>query len=347
MADNSGLQTPDIVNPVLTFGYVQLKFMAEDEVSSSLQRIFDAWEIRGAKTVLWDYFERVGGYGAKVIGERRNRIDSCNRTADLADCNDLVKALKALRAKDAAPQFAITMDDLEDLPPVKPVYLYHPRISQQDSELSALQEELRQTKEHMDCTVASLLNAHKKLSEEMELFRLQHTVERPERRAQRDSARPHAHVAHVAPDSHRDLQATATVAASYADSLKRPTRTEIPVAPDARDNFTVVTRRRRRHQKVVKGTAEASDDTGFRGAPEVRSVFIGNVHKTANEDEVAKFLRQHKVDVIKIRTLSHPESALKSFKVTVIKDKAHVLLSSDFPWPLDIRVRRFMPVHRT
>eukprot|EP00914_Ancora_sagittata_P034893 GHVO01070354.1.p2 GENE.GHVO01070354.1~~GHVO01070354.1.p2 ORF type:complete len:125 (+),score=8.19 GHVO01070354.1:24-377(+) len=96
----------------------------------------------------------------------------------------------------------------------------------------------------------------------------------------------------------------------------------------------------RKKRKVVTGTQECEDS--FRGAPEVRSLFVSNVAKETLVDKVQKHIGDRCDGLISVRLWSHPDAPLRSFKVTVRKECFENLFSSEFPWP-KLRVRRFVP----
>lgn len=98
---------------------------------------------------------------------------------------------------------------------------------------------------------------------------------------------------------------------------------------------------------MVKGTEPNIDNQGgFVGAPQVRSVFIYHVSSDATETDLSHWLKHRKVEVMGIRVMSHPDAFFKSFKVTVPKERFKELISPDFKWPLNVRVRSFVPASR-
>lgn len=346
MASSSGSRRPAIVNPVVTYGYIRLESMSPEEVCSFLLETFDSWEIGKAKTTLWDYSEEVGGNYEVVVGKRRKRIDSTNRSAVEADCTDLVEALQALRQTlTGTPDFAISVWDLMDLPPVKPVIVHHPRQTTIESKVADMQEELRLSKESFQKTVTSVQDALAKMSEGMALFRQQHAEDSSAQACPPLGRVPAASASDSGPSSAEGRSRKSKPPAELTDSRIRAAETLAAPSDGKRplDGFTLVTRRRPRRQKVIKGVAASTDNSAFRGAPEVRSIFVANVSKTTKEEDVAQFLQQHDVHTVKVRVLSHPDSCLKSFKVTVLKDKVTELLQDKFPWPQDVKVRRFVP----
>jgi hypothetical protein len=254
------------------------------------------------------------------------RINSTTRTAAQADCEDIVSALKQLLDNNAVPEFAVTLGDLKELPPIKPIVVWQNRQRVVDSSLASMQEQLQQSRELFEKSVASFQEAenktHKEMADLRQLLQESRRADAPTEHVPPECSDRHApNTAHRAPDK----DAVPTVPA--------------PVHQHMQDDFTVVKRRQRR-RKVITGTSSESD--GFRGAPEVRSLFVYHVNKETQEDDVKKYLVKRNVNVVSIRVLSHPDAALKSFKVTVHKDKLSSLLSQDFPWPADVRVRRFV-----
>ena len=68
-----------------------------------------------------------------------------------------------------------------------------------------------------------------------------------------------------------------------------------------------------------------------------------NAKKSSTEDAVRRWVQRQNVDVLNIRVMSHVNAVCKSFKVTVPKDQVRKLLNKDFKWPLDVKVRHFIP----
>ena len=99
-----------------------------------------------------------------------------------------------------------------------------------------------------------------------------------------------------------------------------------------------------RKTRVITGTQKCEETQGrFLGAPPVSSIFVYRVEKGATADDVRKWLADRNVNVVAVRMLSHPDAALSSFKVTLRKEHAKILLTPDFGWPENIKVRRFIP----
>ena len=137
---------------------------------------------------------------------------------------------------------------------------------------------------------------------------------------------------------------------SIESQLVTPT-TDLSVQPDSGPEehdqgdksspFTVVQSKRRRRKKIVVGTEDCCES--FRGAPEVRSVFVWNVSKDTSVEQVRSHIEKNCDGVVSVRQWSHKDAPRKSFKVTVLKDSVQVLLNSDFPWPKYVKARRFTP----
>ena len=129
---------------------------------------------------------------------------------------------------------------------------------------------------------------------------------------------------------------------TYSDVTRNRPPSSTSPAPPQLDGWNKV--KRRRKAKIVTGTETNGDLGRFLGAPPVSSLFVFRVRKEATSEDLQQWLKDCKnVNAVAIRVMSHPDAALRSFKVSVPKDSVKDLLSADFGWPAEVKVRRFTP----
>jgi len=334
-------QLPVLVNPVLSYGHVRMQHATLEEVHDSLFGIFEEWEFGRAKDALWDHLAKAGNDGAEIIGEKPKRNRSSTRSAAKAHCDDLLKALRDLDAVGALPNLAVDVDDLVELPPITPCLITQKRQATLDKHLSLVEEELHHSQHAAQEALASIQEAQSKMAEELAKIHQRldgHSDLAPATstpKALNTSNAPAADdrmVADGSPPTCPRKEEELSVGASHmcSDQL-------------AQQPWHVAGRPKRRKRRIVVGTTTGDDAGCFGGAPEVRSVFVYNAKKSSTEDAVRRWVQRQNVDVLNIRVMSHVNAVCKSFKVTVPKDQVRKLLNKDFKWPLDVKVRHFIP----
>lgn len=336
MAGAKNRQLPPVVNPVLGYGLVRRVHLTTEELCESLLSTFEGWEFRAAIDDLWKFFDDERSDGEEILGEKPTQDPSraITRSVAKADCMVVLKALKDLDDADALPDIAVSVKDLAELPPIAPhleVSSYKRQVVW-DTQVSNLEDELHQSQDALKNTLTSIEDGQKRMAEE--LAQVRHQLESLDAQVQSVPLDPRS--------STPDLKKTIphrTYADAVSEEPGRDTRRQnTDQLPNSRP-WTYPAPRRRK-PKVVTGTQECVDT--FRGAPEVRSLFISNVRKDTEAEKVKRYIEDHCDGVICVRQWSHPEAPLRSFKVTVKKECVKDLLSTDFPWPKNVRVRRFV-----
>eukprot|EP00914_Ancora_sagittata_P011674 GHVO01022608.1.p1 GENE.GHVO01022608.1~~GHVO01022608.1.p1 ORF type:complete len:338 (-),score=24.35 GHVO01022608.1:248-1261(-) len=326
-------QRPVIVNPVLGYGYVRLKNTTFQETRDSLLATFENHEFGSAKDVLWSHMEAEKGNCAG-LGKKPTRRNSTTRSSTYADCEDVLKALLSLEQSGHLPTLAVSVDDLLVLPPILPQLSYSRRVTAQDD----AQDQVRLSQEAM----TSIQEAQERMSAELSKMR----------KRLDESGAVSSDSAPVQPNPRMRHHPFTTDKASesgrtYSDvTSNRPPRREVNPPPPPlhppQDGWNKV--KRRRKPKVVTGTATDGDQGRFLGAPPVGSLFVFRVCKEATAEDLQQWLKDSKkINVVAIRVMSHPDAALRSFKVSVLKDCVKDLLCADFGWPAEVKVRRFTP----
>lgn len=331
--------TPTIINAVLCYGYVRLKSKCpRSEVLDFMISTFDPLEFPDAKAILWDYASERSDC-ADVLGPRTRRKGSASRTACQADCEDILNALQTLDTAEALPSFAVSAEDLMDLPSISPTAIPQKRYStllNMQEKSHVLQKESLDAVVHLQEKMAEEISQLRRLADE--------TATRPV-----PSMTPPSEEGRTSASSRRPLTSAPTSRRKPERQLQaNHSRRESPqLTPTQRqpEEWTTVhnKRKRQRKQKVIRGTASTGEQSAFCGAPDVGSVFVYQVHKNASEDDVRNWLQSERnVNAVSVRVMSHADSNLKSFKVSVLKDRIKDLLHADFGWPVDVRVRRFI-----
>ena len=325
---------PVLVNPVIAYGYARLKNKGDatlEDVCDALLLIFEDLEFRWAKDALWQHIEEERGDCKDLLGEKPQRNSSKLRTAAIADCQDLLKAIQVLDDKDALPRLAVGIGDLLELPPITPQHIQHKRQAALDQHVSVVEEELHQSQDAMRETLASIQEAQQKMAKDLAQLQLHLARSDAQPAPLAPPPSPIHDRGHSTPRVDEEKEAVIPAGAPAGESEHRKETPWNTVRPP----------RRRRTVKVVTGTetADADDQGTLRGALAVGSLFVFISRKDSTDDAV----RSKSVDVVNIRMASHPDSALKSFKVTVSRDNVSRLMHPDFPWPLNVKVRRFVP----
>ena len=167
MTSASLQQLPVLVNPVLSYGYVRLKQASCEEVCDSLFSMFEEWEFGKAKDALWEHIAKGRSDDLRIIGEKQKRKGSSTRSAAMAHCQDLLKALQELDDRGALPPLAVEVEDLMELPPITPQLIALKRQATMDKHLSMVEEELHQSHDAVKETLASIQEAQRKMAEEL------------------------------------------------------------------------------------------------------------------------------------------------------------------------------------
>lgn len=335
---------PHIVNSVLAYGHVRLKYVSPEEVCESLASTFEGYEFRAAKDELWQNIEeKEGSDGIKIIGQKQNRNNSCSRTAARANCQDVLKALKDLEDAGILPDLAVCVEDLVELPHIAPqLELSHQkRRAACDSQLSEMEEELHQTQTLVQESLASIQEAQKTMA--ADLVQLRQRLDAPAFPGTRST-----------PSCQQKPRSTRSVSASHPEfeGADRVVHDELgprgsrsgymrSIHPKSEPPAWSTVKRRKKKRKIVTGTQECVDS--FCGAPEVRSLFVWNVSKDTEPEKVKKHIANQCDGIVSVRAWSHPDAPRRSFKVTVMKESVNTLMNPDFPWPRHVKVRHFVP----
>ncbi|ELU00647.1 hypothetical protein CAPTEDRAFT_207510 [Capitella teleta] len=120
-------------------------------------------------------------------------------------------------------------------------------------------------------------------------------------------------------------------------------------APTDCDGFTVpshvLNKRRkqaRRKRKIITGSN--TGDQTLKGANQDanRDLFVYHVDKSATTEDLEHLMTSQKCEVRKVSVTSNDEARFKSFKLTIPASCLKRVFSEEFPWPLNVRVRRFI-----
>ena len=331
-------QRPVLVNPVLAYGYVRLQKVSLQETRDSLLATFEDEEFSEAKDALRKHVELEKGDCNGLLGEQPKRRNSKVRTSTQADCEDVLNALSTLKRSGDLPRLAISVGELLVLPPILPQLILSKRRA---SALEGAEEQVRLSQESIEKTLASFQEVQQKMATELSQLRIQMNEAGADGSTSTASVQPRPEMPHTHP-----LPPSMTY--SQVTTLRPPWRAMDPPPHPAYSLHPQQSRQgKRRKGKVTTGTDTCAENGRFVGAPPVASIFVYHVQKKATEEDLRQWLKERKgVDSVAIRTMSHPNGVLRSFKVTVLKDDVKNLLCPDFGWPTDVKVRRFTPERR-
>jgi hypothetical protein len=106
------------------------------------------------------------------------------------------------------------------------------------------------------------------------------------------------------------------------------------------DDFQIPKYHKKRQQKTVLG--KKTGDTRLKVGPEPsREVFVYRVDKSTNIEDMRDFVVNEGFTVRDIKTMSHEDSLMKSFKITIPVSQLHKIMDPEM-WPEGIRVRKFI-----
>ena len=209
-----------------------------------------------------------------------------------------------------------------------------------DSQLvTHLEEELHESQDSMKQVLASIQDTQSRMAEELtQVYICQQRSHYTETQVHLSVHVPPEPL-HSTPEMKKSIIQRSPTYDNVDQESARHTRQSKSKPPNSMP-WTYPTPRRRKAKKVT-GTQESTDS--FCGAPVVRSLFLSNVAKTTQVETVTKYIEARCDGLICVRQWSHPDAPLRSFKVTVKKERVKDLLNSDFPWPKNVQVRRFVP----
>ena len=97
-----------------------------------------------------------------------------------------------------------------------------------------------------------------------------------------------------------------------------------------------------RRKRIITGRRNAGGGR-FRGAPEAgRDLFIYRVHTDTVATDIHELVKSVGYDVLRLECVSNPNAKFKSFRMTVPASQYSKVHSESFPWPMGVRVRRFV-----
>ncbi|ELU16935.1 hypothetical protein CAPTEDRAFT_209290 [Capitella teleta] len=112
-------------------------------------------------------------------------------------------------------------------------------------------------------------------------------------------------------------------------------------APTDCDGFTVPShvsnkhrKQARRNRKIITGSGSNTDAN--------RDLFVYHVDKSATTEDLEHLMTSQNCEVRKVSVTSNDEARFKSFKLTIPASCLKRVFSEEFPWALNVRVRRFI-----
>jgi len=91
--------------------------------------------------------------------------------------------------------------------------------------------------------------------------------------------------------------------------------------------------------KVITGTNRTGAGR-FRGGD--TNLFIARVHPDTEGSDIEDLVKGQGFDVKEIKMMSHVDAYFRSFRIAVPASQFDSLLSSEFPWPQGVMVRKFI-----
>ena len=103
-----------LLNRVLAFIWSLMQQDRIDDIADEVVKVFCLTEIVEAKAALWKHCRD----DQEIIGKRKSRRDTAERTGQVAHVRDMTAALQKLDAKDKVPEIVVKAVDLHTMPPL-------------------------------------------------------------------------------------------------------------------------------------------------------------------------------------------------------------------------------------
>jgi hypothetical protein len=97
-----------------------------------------------------------------------------------------------------------------------------------------------------------------------------------------------------------------------------------------------IQRKQRRNDAVIGKRTDRHIKSGLKNI----DIFIFRVHCDVKDDTIQQFMTDENVSVVKFEKVSHEDSLMKSYKVTIKFDDLKLVMDEDF-WPDGIGCRKF------
>ena len=356
--DDRQLRTPNVVlSEVLMYAEYHRHGASRDAIVKILSTFYTPEEIREAKNVLWHEFEE------KILGVVPTRQTSVNRTEQMANCEDILKALGDIEKHRLTPTFCASKWDR--VPKSHPESASELGISERlaaleekmfgyDNTLSEIKKENIETKGDIKQIQEENISQGK-LIQQLVDDTTNKTVEWPrvgsESSRESQAIRPQNNVGpgiRETPESgspgSRETQESGPEEGASGVTVGGAFQHQRHQVRKARWNQKQQSRRPQGRDDHVKKRSPI-EGRGVSGALQEtetasRIFFVYRVHKGDTIDKMKNQLTRNKIESRSIDQTNHKDSKYNSFKITVSSEFAENVMSPD-AWPKGVKVRRW------
>ena len=298
-----------VVNEVLWYADQHRHTATKDGIVRVLSCSFEVQELEEAKGLL------VAKHGEFIDNElKKSRKDSANRSEKMKICEDILDMLHQLDmkidliclARNWKKVIKTHPEEMMEASVVEKVDEHSKQISKSDNVMSQIKADMAMLKEKLD----AVLDLNRTGGQESQVSAVQNTNKQ---------------------------------GAPYANALKKDVRpttaSNVPQESNRRQTSgQQMMPSRDRGRRPVVGR---SGGDGLRVTPiPTWHYFVYKVHKEDEEDELREYITKHNVTVRNLQKCSHNDAAFNSFKLSVSRNDADIILNEDF-WPEGIRIRRW------
>ena len=366
-------QNDYIFNPLLCYVVSARNNSRKNDIAHLVSGFFSAEAIENAKTELWNNASH------DIIGTELRRRNTDDRSSKEAHVQDIIDALRKLEDADALPLFAVTSDQLAQLPRSQPGELLDYSVSDRVARLETKLNRVIETVDFLSNENAALRDKMSSSETTAPLVRV--TVD-PPTPVIRDQS---PDVASVEPQTASEKQKSFAKAAAEKPAKRHKARKPNNTKTDSKmmntrehclnplgnlrsilgslagsntslysndtDGFQLpneqTRRMRRADQKPTKRRHNVITGKGTQfkslkvGAEPNRDIYVSRVCLTTTQDDVREFLNNEDIEIRDLDVISDPKWLTKSFKVTVAASQLQKVLDAN--WPEGICVRRFFP----
>lgn len=369
-----------IIEPVLSYIWFSMQSCTVDNIKIATVGHFCLDAVNAAKNVLWEHADN------SVIGEQLRRRATPTRSEKEAHVIDILDAFGKLDKANKVPLLAIDAFSLGVIPKHKPDEFTSIAVVDRLDKLEGIVKILQETTDKLACEnlVITEKIADEKISyadiasHGLDSINLKTTMLRT------DSMMPHRPQSsdgfskgrgrggwtsnaprgrgnarfqsstmlfpctNVYNPLSTDQRASSTDRLSTHSNARSESQASYYASESAADDgFRLPNAQlKRRTRRVIKGQANLSTSSGFKGAPEPqRELFIFRVHPETETDELREYIINNKFSVRDLECVSNPNAKFKSFRLAVPASEFKNLFDEGL-WPSGVRVRKYIPPRR-
>jgi hypothetical protein len=334
-----------IINAVLTFAVFGMSSSTFDKNLKVIMSSFSDAEIIDAKNIL---FNTCG----KQLDRLIVRADSIQRTAKMANTQDILMSLTKLDRINAVPLFVVDAMGLCRIPRINPEEIHEVAIAEKLAMLEAkvnmldqavavntnnhiiMKQQMSRSSEQLVTSINQPVNKHN--DKQGTTYAASLKAKPTPRIIAHGGARPKET---IVPTTH--IINNANVRGGVASSSQQVGQSTASSSIQNDEGFGIQRNQRRKEKRLtIRGTAT---NCTVKGAPEpIRELFISRVDNSTTTNVLKQHLHNNNINVIDLSQLSNELSKFKSFKLTVPRSLFASLFDGNL-WPSGVNVRKYIP----